>query len=146
MSAFPFAPTKAAFREPQDDTDSACLNPVCQVSHLNGHRDIFGESRRPSPEWEPVMLRPLASLLSTPHSSTLKEKNLNNTFFATDLGTKRMTAPMYSVVIDERSSPDERAPAMPASGTFRAVALAMTPRVEFGAGRIRDDERGVKRK
>src|ERR1043165_3405849 len=29
------------------------------------------------------------------------------------------------IVIDERSSPDERAPAMPASGTFRAAALAM---------------------
>jgi hypothetical protein len=47
----------------------------------------------PVPRWEPVMIKPLASLLSTPHSSTLKKKIFDNVFFATDLGTKRMTAP-----------------------------------------------------
>jgi hypothetical protein len=39
------------------------------------------------------MKKPLASLLSTPHSSTLKKKIFNNEFPAKDLGTKRMTAP-----------------------------------------------------
>ena len=45
----------------------------------------------------------------------LEENFLNHDFIAMNGGTKRMTFP----VIDERSSPDERAPAMPArAGRF----------------------------
>jgi hypothetical protein len=43
-----------------------------------------------------------------------------------------------SAIIDARSSPDERVPAMPASGTFGAAALAMIPKMELGGGAISD--------
>jgi hypothetical protein len=113
--------------------DSASLNPVCLVSHLNG-RDAS------VPRWDPVIKNPLASLLSTPHPSTLKENKIHNDLLATNLGTKRMTCLSSSWVLrheNERSSPDERAPAMPALGAFCAVVLANDKGVEFGAGAIR---------
>jgi hypothetical protein len=48
----------------------------------------------------------------------------NNGFLATAQAAKRLTAPKRSAVINTRTSPDERAPAIPDYGTFRAVVRA----------------------
>ena len=77
-----------------------------------------------------------------PSFINLEENNYNREFVATDPGAKRMTK-----VIDARSSPDKRVPAMPASGAFCRRGLSQgTPGVDFGGGAIREVEKCVQRK
>jgi len=78
---------------------------------------------------EAVSTNPLASLLSTLFSSTLKENKFFDPSAARHGGAKRMNFHIIHATpwrcINERPSPDERAPAMPTFGTFGAAVLAV---------------------
>jgi len=104
--------------------DSASLNPVCQVSHLNGRCDTHQRAAASIPRMETNDDKTTRFVVIDPIFFKLEGNIYNNGFLATAQAAKRLTAPKRSAVINTRTSPDERAPAIPDTGTFRAVVRA----------------------
>jgi hypothetical protein len=104
--------------------NSAGLIPVCQVPHLNGQCDFFGESQRPSPEWATSDDKTIRFVVIDPSSFRLEGNLYNNDFSRERPRHPRLTLLTSSVIINACPSPDESAPAMPDFGALRAVILA----------------------